>query len=670
MDKVDYSQFNMKALGAPDEEHEDMRLDDSSVVTERMLNLLEECNSHYQSLKPIRDRRRRNRNYYRGKQWADEIYDPVSGTYKTEEQYLLEQGKQPLVNNQIRQLVKNLLGQFRDNDYKPQAIARSRDKSSISEMMTNAIQYVYQINELREIDVRTFEEFLTSGIVAWKSSFSWMPERNIDDVEVDAPNVNKLFWNADTMDIRGKDITLIGEIIDAPLDDIISTFAKNEEEERVIRGWYGSKARYEYLSGLIDTGSDRIDNDDFLYSLDYNTCRYFEIWRKEYKRKIICHDWLKGDQYQHPLDLDEALEQIEIENTTRLLEAYNQFTSMGMVLGSFDEFIESEQAQQIPLIEYEIKNNEPVWCFYMVTPEGHVLDHGETPYEHESHPYTLRLFPLIDGEVWGFIEDIIDQQKMINRMVTLIDFVISAGAKGVMMIPEDAIPEGMTEEDFTDQAHRVNGVIVYKPTKTGAKPEMVYNKSLPAGATELLSIQLNLMKEISGVTGAIQGQTPNSGTPAARYAMETQNAAIASKDYFEHFFSARKNRDYKNLKLIKQFYQEDRFINVAGINYSDDAAIYKPELVSDVDFDMVIGKSANAPVFRMMIDDTLQFLLEKGVIDAGMFLENTSLPFADKLIQQIKDKEQELAQMQQQAGGGNEQAQQMIAQMFNQNKAA
>jgi hypothetical protein len=281
----------------------------------------------------------------------------------------------------------------------------------------------------------------------------------------------------------------------------------------------------------------------------------------------------------------------------------------------------------------------------MVTPEGYVLDSGESPYEHESHPYTLRLFPLIDGEIWGFMEDVIDQQKMINRQVALIDFVISAGAKGVLMVPEDMKPDGWTEADFASQWVKHNGVIFYKPSiKHNHMPTQITNNSLPAGATELLQLQLGLIKEISGVTGAIQGQTPAAGTPASRYAMESQNAATSSKDYFEHFFSARKKRDEKILKNIKQFYQEERYINVSGVDYSDTASTYQPELVSDIDFDLVIGKSANAPVFRMMIDDILMKFVDSGQIDLPMFLENTSLPFAEKLLQQIKEKQEAMMQ--------------------------
>ena len=65
----------------------------------------EELDSH-------RRERTRNRDYTFGRQWNDSI-TLADGRTITEEQYLKEQGKVPLKNNLIRQLVKNVVGQFR-----------------------------------------------------------------------------------------------------------------------------------------------------------------------------------------------------------------------------------------------------------------------------------------------------------------------------------------------------------------------------------------------------------------------------------------------------------------------------------------------------------------------------------------------------------------------------
>ena len=184
---------------------------------------------------------------------------------------------------------------------------------------------------------------------------------------------------------------------------------------------------------------------------------------------------------------------------------------------------------------------------------------------------------------------------------------------------------------------------MYKPSKTNNKvPEQITSNTTSVAGQQLLSLQLSLLKEISGVTEAIQGQKPSSGTPASLYAQMTANATIASKDYFEFFFSARKKRDFKNLQVVLQSWQEERYINVSGKDYEDEANEYDPSKVQDAAFDIVIAKSNNSPIYRELIDDYLFQFLMNGLIDLPMFLDNTALPFAEKLSQAIQDRQNAL----------------------------
>ena len=79
--------------------------------------ILLQAKTAWEEIRHFRDKRSRNRNYTFGKQWNDKITLPDGRTI-TEEQYLREQGKVPLKNNMIRQLVKSVLGQFR-SAYRP-----------------------------------------------------------------------------------------------------------------------------------------------------------------------------------------------------------------------------------------------------------------------------------------------------------------------------------------------------------------------------------------------------------------------------------------------------------------------------------------------------------------------------------------------------------------------
>jgi hypothetical protein len=572
----------------------------------------------------------------------------------TEEDYIYRQGKLPLINNQIGQLIKNLKGQYRNNDSKPSVRARKREDASVTEMITNALQYVYDVNEMTELDSQVFLEFLLSGITGWKTGYEWVRDRNMNEVVSNKIQPTRIFFNTDISDVRLKDLRVIGEIIDTDMDSVLSAYAKDPEEEQIIRDWYNyhnDKRRSELVQ---EFGSWREDGLDFYYPVDDTEVRVIEVWMLKNKTKVFVHDKLTGDYFQHPYDVEEALMDVENENDKRLEEAALQ----GLT---------EDELMEVPLQETDIKNEE-VWCYYMLTPWGHVLDSGETPYEHESHPYTLRLYPMIDSEVRAFVEDVIDQQKHINRLITMMDFMISASAKGVLMIPEDVIPKGYSPEDFAKQWRKTNGYIMYTPSKNHSKaPEQITSNAQHVGAQQLLMMQMELFNKISGVTEAIQGQTPPSGTPASLYAQQATNATLSTKDYFEHFNNARKVRDYKLVKLIQQFYDEERYVNVSGQDYADEAFIYKPDVAKDVPVDIVLTKSGNSPVYRQMIDEYLMQFLQGGLIDLPMFLENTSIPFADKLLQQLKERQQQtqdqLAQLQQQEGI-DPQAQQMTEQLL------
>lgn len=208
--------------------------------TKENIELLEECRRWWDSMRDLRTRARRNRNYYRGNQWSDEMQDPTTGRWITEETHLMNQGKVPLKQNRIRNLVANLIGQFRSNPTKAVVIARGREEASLGEMLTNTLQCALELNEVQELDARELEVFLMSGVACQKIGYDFWKERNLEDLTVENTNINRLFLNTDVSDIRLKDLRLIGEIIDTTVDNLVSAFAKNTAQEQRIRELYAN----------------------------------------------------------------------------------------------------------------------------------------------------------------------------------------------------------------------------------------------------------------------------------------------------------------------------------------------------------------------------------------------------------------------------------------------
>ena len=175
-------------------------------------------------------------------------------------------------------------------------------------------------------------------------------------------------------------------------------------------------------------------------------------------------------------------------------------------------------------------------------------------------------------------------------------------------------------------------------------PHQISSNSTNVGMGEMVAMQMQLIQEISGVHNAIQGIAPQSGTPANRFALETQNASLNSLDIMTSFQKGfKEKRDKKMLKLITQYYKDERYLAINGRTLNENSRLYKPRLAEGIDFDIVITEGKNTPIYRQIIDDTLLNMLNSQLIDIELYLEHTSLPFADSLLQDIKLKKEQVA---------------------------
>lgn len=647
MEDIDFSEYMEKRL-SPEQIENSTNLVEDKELQKEALDLLRTCFNYYSNLQEFREEAQRSEDYYNGDQWGDVTTDPITGEYITEGDHIINQGKYPLKQNQIRQAIKNLIGQYRDSDSKSVVISRNRESAKAGEMFTNALHYALQANQTKELDVRQFEEFLISGYFGWKSYYGLHEERDIDDVLIDAVHRNRIGFNTGISDIRNKDIHTVFELIDVYIEDIISQFAENEADEEKIREWYGHKANRKNPDQLGrwqgDQGEDTID----FYATHDDRLRVYEIWEKKLERVVRVHDKAKGDYYETDMTLEEV-EQMNLERIESALQAGVPPENI------FELEIEAQE-------EYQ-----NIWHFWFLTPNGNILKHGKTPYDHQNHPYTIGLFPLVGGKIYGLVHDIIDQQKYINRLITMMDFMIGASAKGVLLFPEDQKPEGWDMEDVAAEWAAYNGVIAYKPSaKHNHKPEQVVANSRNAGAMDMLQMQFSLLEKISGVTDAIQGHRPSAGTPSSLYAQQAQNASLSNKDFFEFFFSKKSLRDFKIVKLIQQFYDDHRYIAVGGKDYEEDRAYYDPALAKDVEFEMGMSSISSSTMYRQMIDEYLFRFLEGQMISFDEFLENTSMPFADKLKESREKIKMEMEQRQQNGEQPNPETMQMFNQMISQ----
>ena len=586
----------------------------------RAFDILMEAQYYWSQMDDFRKDRERNKRYTYGFQWDDMIC--VDGKSMSEEEYIKSQGNVPLKNNLIRRLVRSVLGVYRSQSKEPTCTARDRDEQKLGETMSTILQCNMQLNRMNDVYARTMEEFLISGFIVHRKSYGWRNGK--EDCWTDYVQPNNFFIDNNMRDFRGWDVSVLGEVHDISFGQLCEQFASSPQEYRQLRDIYKWAARKDYIATYAERfGYSRLENYDFLFTSEPGRCRVIEIWRKEQKPRYRCHDYQNGDIFK--IDEDDYAQVVLTENEERMRMA----KEAGM------------PEDEVPLIKATWFVDD-YWYFYYLSPFGDILREGETPYEHGSHPYVFKAYPFIDGEIHSFVADVIDQQRYTNRLITLYDWIMRASAKGVLMMPEDCLPDGVSIDDIAESWTEFNGVIVYKPSKSGKVPEQVANNSTNIGIAELLNMQLKFFEDISGVTGALQGKPGYSGESASHYNQQTENATKSLLDLLECFSCFVVDGAYKDVKNMQQFYDSKRVFNIAG--KSGAQIEYDPKKIRDVEFDLSITESTSTPAYRHLANDMLMQLYQSQAISVEQLLEHGDFPFADELLQSIKSQKEQLEQ--------------------------
>jgi hypothetical protein len=225
----------------------------------------------------------------------------------------------------------------------------------------------------------------------------------------------------------------------------------------------------------------------------------------------------------------------------------------------------------------------------------------------------------------------------------------------------------MSEAEFARSIREVGGFLFYddKGGKSVNKPEIVVSNTNMTCITDMLSLQLGFIPEITSVSDALQGKTPSSGSVAAsRYAMETQNSTTSITAMLQKFNSFETEVARKKMKMIHQYYTDDRNISNTSRSRYNQFYKYNRLMVQDIDFDTRIEMSPDSPTMRVALADIVRPMWEAGALDAATMLRASGIPASSALYKELQAAQQMMAQQaqaMQTASGSAQPAQQAPA---------
>lgn len=588
--------------------------------------LLMKCRNDWESMRSLRDEHKRNQRYKNGRQWDDLITDPDDPTKKIpEREYISRQGKTAIQNNIIQQIDRNIHGQALSNPTQPVVVSRSDDDVSYSEMLTNTLQYGLKVNKYSTIKVSALESLASAGYCIAKVGYGLWSSKNRSDVKIDFVNFNRVFFNQDAEKPTLEDVCRIGEIHDYSWQEIrYNFFTGRENDMKVLREVYNTSVDIDsYFED--DTAERNLENLDFFVSSHNNKYRVYEVWTREVRKVEYVHDKAKGE---------------EIFDEVNGATYYDNINTMRRV--QLEAYGVDEAAIQSQLIEHETKL-EYYWKVQWLTPQGLCLKEMETPYAHQTHPYIITSMPRIDGIVTPIYSNLRDIQRTINRHLTLVDYALAHSAKGALMVPKSMLAHTPLSE-ITRQYSRTDGVLVYDDSKAVVnKPSQLASSPIPAGTFEFINTEIRQLQEVSGLSGALSGQATRSGTPSSLYAQQAQNSMLNFVLLFECFREFNAQVAEKTLRTQMQYYTTKRHVDISGQVYDQTAVYYDPSVVNKIiDWNVVVTEATDTPVFRQLADDLLWKLFEAKAINVELLLENSSAPFAQKLLAQVRSAQQQM----------------------------
>lgn len=444
--------------------------------------ILEAARQAWERMEPMRETRRRHTRYTYGDQWAD----PVTlrdGRRVTEGEQVSLSGRPPLTNNLIRRLVKSVVGRFRQEE---------ADATSGS-----VPEEVRRRNRLAELDARTLEEFLISGMAIHYVCAETRPAGA--GIWIDNVPPERFFVNA-LRDPRCCDMELAGRLLDMSVAEVVMRFAPDDRRRaRELRRLYGSQTDTPTLPST--PGEAPVS----FYHAPAGRCRVIEAWTLECREWLQVHDPVEAVYSLLPLHREQELKKLARRRRKAGLPEPRWRTSV-----------------------------RAAWHGRWLAPDGTLLGEADSPFASGAAPFAVKMYPMTDGNVHSLVEDVIDQQRYVNRLITTMDHIMGTAAKGVLLFPVQSKVEGMKWTDIQRMWADPGGIIPYRPAGD-AKPEQVVTPVADIGARDMLQTQIRLFEEVSGVSDALMGKSVSAAIGAQRYESEVRNAAASISDLMETY---------------------------------------------------------------------------------------------------------------------------------------
>ena len=284
-------------------------------------------------------------------------------------------------------------------------------------------------------------------------------------------------------------------------------------------------------------------------------------------------------------------------------------------------------------------------------------------------PLKFQTWGYVDGEVFSPIDDAIDPQRFINRVLSVTEQLINNAGGSNVIIDEDSIDPNSKDDIYYDIKE---GNPITVRTKGKGVPNTVgyYDNTPKQGAYamfQVIPIVKGMMDSTTGVNEALRGESIGQDQLVGVTQALIQRGSLMQEPFYEAM-SDLFLQCYKHIATVgKNFYidSEQELVNILG---EDGAEVLKlSENMKNEDFNVFVERENDDSILKSQANQMLAVFLQQGLINDKVFanLYNRSTPndvtkaLRDQAKLRAEAERQQAIQMQQQA---DEMQQQALAQ--------
>lgn len=290
--------------------------------------------------------------------------------------------------------------------------------------------------------------------------------------------------------------------------------------------------------------------------------------------------------------------------------------------------------------EYWYKENGQINVIYAAG--GQILKRIENVFKHGKYPFIPFIPKKKRKSLIGIGEpkNILSNQKLLNKLIEMPTTSALFTTNPILLVKEN---NGIDYRKVSAKPGQVYGVRDISDAMKWMEPP-----ANGADVYKLIEYMIQFIEKIGGVYDAVTGETPQGVTAASAIQLLQEQGSIPIKGLARSLNNTIKDVFQQVIELVKEFYQETRYIRILGDDGSYQFQEFLGSAYAELDLDVKVTAGSSTPTSKAYIAQLASDLFAQGVLLPSEYVEmQEGLPNKDRIINRLRQQESQ-QQMQQQ----------------------